>query len=177
MKYITTLTPTGAPLGTPGRTYEVEIVNEHEGLVKVDGQEYHVDLRQIRGMPLYSLLLNHRSFELHVQQTDRSGFRVTVAGEGYEAQVVDERTHRLSQTRGGLSGAAGDSFVKAPIPGLVVKVTVTEGDRVQAGESLVILEAMKMENELRAPRNGVVASIHVHPGDSVNQGETLVTLH
>jgi biotin carboxyl carrier protein len=177
VKYITTITPIGAPLGGQDRDYEVEIVDEEEGMVLVDGQEYRIDLRQIRGLPLYSLLLDQRSYELHVQQTDRNGYRVTVAGEGYLAHVMDERTHRLSQTRSGLTGAGVDSAVKAPIPGLVVKVNVKEGDEVKAGQSLVILEAMKMENELRAPRNGTVSTVHVRPGDSVNQGETLVTLH
>ena len=78
---------------------------------------------------------------------------------------------------GGLGGQSGDSAVKAPIPGLVIKVLVTQGDQVQVGQPLIILEAMKMENELRAPRDGVVATVKVKPGNSVNQGETLVTLH
>jgi biotin carboxyl carrier protein len=84
---------------------------------------------------------------------------------------------RDSQSRGGLAGGAVDSAIKAPIPGLVVKVNVDEGDEVQAGQSIVILEAMKMQNELRAPRDGTVATVKVKAGDSVNQGATLVTLH
>lgn len=177
MKYITSITPTGSPVGS-GKTYEIEI--EDDGLIRVDGQEYRADLREIAGLSIYSLLLDNRSVEVHVAETGRNTFRVMAAGEGYEGyevQVQDELTARLSKASGGALGAGVDSAVKAPIPGLVVKVTVSAGDHVEAGQSLVILEAMKMENELRAPRSGSIATIHVRAGDSVNQGETLVTLH
>lgn len=176
MKYVATITPTGSPVGT-GRTYVVEI--EDGGLIRVGGEEFHADLRRIGGEDLYSLLVDNQSFEVHVQETERNGFRVMVSGqgyEGYEARVIDERTYRLSQSRGGLAGGAVDSAIKAPIPGLIVKVNVNEGDEVQAGQSVVILEAMKMQNELRAPRKGTVATVKVKAGDSVNQGATLVTL-
>jgi len=177
LKYITSITPTGSPLGD-GRTFEIEV--EDNGLIRVDGHDFQADLRRIGDIGLYSLLLDGRSYEVHVQETERNGFRIMVSSkgyEGYEVEVLDERTYRLSQARGGLGGGAGDSAVKAPIPGLVVKVLVQEGQEVQAGQSLVILEAMKMENELRAPRPGTVATIKVKPGNSVNQGETLITLH
>ncbi len=177
MKYVTTITPTGAPVGT-GRTYEIEI--EEGGRVRVGDQEYQADIRHISALALYSLLVNNRSYEVHIDETDRNSYRVMVSGkgyEGYEVRVVDERTYRMAKSRGGLVGDVTDSAIKAPIPGLVVRVNVNEGDEVQAGQSVVILAAMKMENELRAPRNGVVATIKVKPGDSVNQGETLVTLH
>lgn len=177
MKYMTTITATGAPVGT-GRTYEIEI--EEGGRICVGDKEYSADIRHISDLALYSLLLDNRSYEVHVYETDRNSYRVMVSGkgyEGYEVRVVDERTYRMAKSRGGLVGAVTDSAIKAPIPGLVVRVNVNEGDEVQAGQSVVILAAMKMENELRAPRNGVVATIKVKPGDSVNQGETLVTLH
>lgn len=177
MKYIATVTPTGRPIGS-GRTLEIEI--EDGGLVRVDDRTFQTDLRQIGDLDLYSLLLDNRSFEVHVDQTERTAYRVMVSGEGYESfevSVVDERTYRASLASGGLGGPSGDSAVKAPIPGLVVKVLVNEGDHVALGQSIVILEAMKMENELRAPRDGVVATVKVKPGNSVNQGEALVTLH
>lgn len=177
MKYVITISPTGAPVGT-GSTYVVEI--EEDGLVRVAGKEVKADLRQISNLDLYSLLLDNRSYEVHVQETDRTSARVMVSGqgyEGYEVRVMDERTHRLTKSRGGLAGLAADSAIKAPIPGLVVKVNVQEGEEVKAGQSVIILQAMKMENELRAPRSGAVATIKCKPGDSVNQGDVLVTLH
>lgn len=177
MKYIATITPTGVPVGA-GRTLEIEI--EEGGLVRVGEHEFRADLRQIGDLDLYSLLLDNRSYEVHLDNTERNAYRVMVSGEGYEGfevSVVDERTYRASLASGGLGGVSGDSAIKAPIPGLVVKVLVAEGEQVSLGQSVVILEAMKMENDLRAPRDGVVATIKVKPGNSVNQGETLVTLH
>ncbi len=176
MKYIATITPTGAPVGT-GRTMEIEI--EEGGVVRVGDRTFQTDLRQIGDLDLYSLLLDNRSYEVHVDETERNAYRVMVSGggyEGFEVGIVDERTYRASLASGGLGGPSGDSAIKAPIPGLVVKVLVAEGDSVQTGQPIIILEAMKMENELRAPRDGVVATVKVKPGNSVNQGETLVTL-
>ena len=173
MKYITTITPTGAPLES-SKTYEVEI--DDGGVVHVDGRAYRVDMCQVGEQAVYSLLLDERSYEVHVESRSRQDFHVIVSGEGYEAQVQDEFSHRLARASSGLSGAGTESAIKAPIPGLVVKVNVKEGDRVEAGQPIVILEAMKMENELRAQRAGTVATIHAQPGDSVNQGETLITL-
>ena len=92
-------------------------------------------------------------------------------------RVLDERTYRVAKSTGGLVGAAAEGAIKAPIPGLVVRVLVAEGDEVQKGQSVVILQAMKMENELRAQRAGTVATIKCKEGDSVNQGDTLVTLN
>lgn len=177
MKYIATITPTGAPMGA-GRTYE--LVVDESGLIQVGDQSLCADLQSIGSLDLYSLLLDNKSYEVHVQETERHGYRVMISSqgyEGYEVQVLDERTYRASQVSGAIAGAAGDSAIKAPIPGLVVKVLVAEGDEVAAGQTLVILEAMKMENELRAPRPGVVATIKAKPGNSVNQGDVLVTLH
>ncbi len=177
MKYVATITPTGAPVGAE-RTVELEV--DESGLIRVGDQSFNADLQRIGKLDLYSLLLDNRSFEVHVQETERNGYRVMVSGqgyEGYEVRVLDERAFRASQVSGALAGGAGDSAIKAPIPGLVVKVLVEEGAEVAAGQTLVILEAMKMENELRAPRAGVVSTIKARPGNSVNQGDVLVTLH
>lgn len=177
MKYMATITPTGAPVGA-GRTYELEV--DESGLIHVGDQSYSADLEPIGSLDLYSLLLDNKSYEVHVQETERHGYRVMVSSqgyEGYEVRVMDERAYRASQVSGAMAGGVSDSAIKAPIPGLVVKVLVTEGDEIKAGQTLVILEAMKMENELRAPRPGVVATIKAKPGNSVNQGDVLVTLH
>jgi biotin carboxyl carrier protein len=177
MKYVTTITPTGSPVGT-GRNYEIEV--DDGGVVRVNGQEYLADLQRIADLDLYSLLVDNKSYEVHVQDTERNNYRVMVSAqgyEGYEVRVLDERTYRVAKSTGGLAGAVAEGAIKAPIPGLVVRILVAEGDEVKAGQTVVILQAMKMENELRAQRAGTVATVKCKPGDSVNQGDTLVTLN
>ncbi|NPA90352.1 MAG: acetyl-CoA carboxylase biotin carboxyl carrier protein subunit [Chloroflexi bacterium] len=104
------------------------------------------------------------------------GYRVLLGGVLYNVQVEDERRRRLLAGRSKPAAPVGDMHVKAPIPGLIVKVEVEVGQHVRADQPLVILEAMKMENEIRAPQAGIVREVRVSPGDSVEQGAVLVVL-
>jgi pyruvate carboxylase subunit B len=92
-----------------------------------------------------------------------------------EAEVVDERTRALREMTGGHEVEA-ELTVTAPMPGLVVRLEVQLGDRVKAGQGVIIVEAMKMENELKAPGDGVVARIEVEPGQAVEKGSILLVL-
>ena len=94
----------------------------------------------------------------------------------FSVQVEDERTRKLNAGRRPAALPDGEFAVKAPIPGLVVKVLAEEGDEVDEGQSLLILEAMKMENELRSPKAGVVKKIEVTPGQRVEQNSILIVL-
>jgi pyruvate carboxylase subunit B len=89
---------------------------------------------------------------------------------------VDDRTRQIQALTGARAKGSGGSVLKAPMPGLVVRIAVSEGQRIAAGTALVVVEAMKMENELRAPREGRVAKIHVKRGAAVERGAILVTL-
>jgi len=154
---------------------EFEVDIDMAGRVYLNDEPLHADLIQVPYQNLYSLLLNHHSYELAVEET-RAGYRILLGGEQYDVQVTDERQRRLLAGRSQPAPPGGDTNVTAPIPGLIVKVEVKEGDSVTAGQPLVILEAMKMENEIRAPRDGEVRGVHVAPGQSVEQGAVLVTL-
>jgi pyruvate carboxylase subunit B len=154
------------------REYEVEIV---DGRVFVDGEPMDVDLRQSGGPELYSLLINGRSFELLIE-AERFNYGVTMRGERFEVQVEDDRTRRLNAGRKMVALPAGEYPVAAPIPGLVVKVLVEVGQAIVEEQALVLLEAMKMENEIRALRGGVVKSIEVVSGQRVEQNAILVVL-
>jgi pyruvate carboxylase subunit B len=90
------------------------------------------------------------------------------------AEVVDERTRAIRALTGRSGAAAGPRPVRAPMPGLVVRVEVEAGQSVVAGQGVVIMEAMKMENELRAETGGVVARVHAVPGAAVEKGAVLV---
>lgn len=90
--------------------------------------------------------------------------------------VLDARAARLRARKNAAGMGAGGNVVRSPMPGRVVKVMVAEGDSVEAGQGVVIVEAMKMENELRAAGAGVVAKVHVKAGDAVESNAELVTL-
>jgi acetyl/propionyl-CoA carboxylase alpha subunit len=154
------------------REYEIEIV---DGRVLVDGEPVALDLRQSGGPELYSLLYNGRSFELLIE-VERFSYGVTLRGERFEVQVEDERTRRLNVGRKMVTVPTGEVPITAPIPGLVVKVLVEVGDSVREEQPLVILEAMKMENEIRSPRSGVVKQIEVAAGRRVEQKGLLLVL-
>ena len=140
--------------------YEIEIIDDK---VLVDGEVVEVDLRQSGAPELYSLLYNGRSFEILIE-AERFNYGVTLRGERFEVQVEDERTRRLNMGRKMVSVAGRRIADSAPIPGLVVKVLVEIGQTVKDDQPLVLLEAMKMENEIRAVRGGVVKKISMCGG-------------
>jgi biotin carboxyl carrier protein len=148
---------------------------EKKDEIVVDEENHLASLESIGGPSLYSLILDNSSYEVHVEEREGS-YRVLLLGELYTVQVEDERTRRQAQARPRRSLEEGEIAIRSPIPGLIFDVSVSEGQRVQAGEILVIVEAMKMENELRAPREGMVHRTHVAPGDSVDKGQILVTI-
>lgn len=152
--------------------YVVDI--EADGRVLVDGEAVEVDLKQSGADELYSVLLSGRSHELLIESS-RYSYSITLRGEMYQVQVEDERTRRMNSSRK-LVLPEGELAVTAPIPGMVVKVLVKEGDEIREEQPLVILEAMKMENELRAARAGVIKQVIVSPGQRVEQNAILLVL-
>lgn len=167
MKYITTVN---------NQTFVIEV--NREGEVIVDGEARTVDFRGLEGkQAIYSLLLNNKSYEAVVEERDGQ-YHVLMAGDLYEVEVTDERLQRLAEAAGGSAGAGGtgELLIRSPMPGMIVAVPVIEGQEISKGETLVILESMKMENELKAPRDGVVSRIYVKTGDSVEQNKGLVVL-
>lgn len=163
-KYITTIGE---------KEFEVEILGNNQ--VNLDGVVYHVDFESISGQPVYTMLVDGKSYEAHIFQ-DEDAWQVLLRGTLYSATVEDERERRLRAAAGVGEGTGGEYILKAPMPGLVVQVPVTEGDEIIKGDVLVILESMKMQNELKSPREGVVRRVQVQEGDSVEQRETMVVL-
>jgi biotin carboxyl carrier protein len=154
-------------------TYEIEI-NE-DGRIFVNGEERAVDFRVLREGELYSLLLDHQSFEAVVEERDDL-HHVLISGDLYEVKVTDERSRRLESAFMAFGDSSGEMVIRAPMPGLISRIPVVEGQQVLKGETLMILESMKMENELKAPRDGTVHHINISAGDSVEQNKVLVTL-
>jgi biotin carboxyl carrier protein len=159
-----------------GRTYLIEINDDRH--VTVDGVEFAVDFETVSGEPVYSLVIGGRSYEAYVYEAeDGEAWQVLLRGNLNSVRVEDEREKRLRAAAGAVATTASGEFnLKAPMPGLAVAVPVSEGQTVKKGDNLVILESMKMQNELKSPREGRVTRVKVKPGDSVEQNQVLVTV-
>lgn len=166
MKYATTIND---------KTYIIEINDEKR--VFVDGVEYAVDFESVSGQPVYSLLLDGRSYEAYVYADEEAdAWQVLLSGDLYTVRVEDEREKRLRAQAGGVAAASGEFSLKAPMPGLIVMVPVVEGQAVQKGDLLVILESMKMQNELKSPIAGTIGRVRVKAGESVEHHQVLLTV-
>ena len=154
-----------------GRSIEVEVDGDR---VMVDGQSYSASLGRIAGTPLHQLLLDGRPVALALEARGRGRWALTSAGERWEVEVLDERTRHIRSLTGSADQRRSAEGLKAPMPGLVVRVQVQPGDKVAAGAGLVVLEAMKMENELKAATAGTVKAVRVAPGEAVEKGQVLV---
>lgn len=152
-----------------------EIVVEVDGhRVSVGGRSVEAHLSPVPGTPLRHLLLGMESLTLVVERREPGEWALALAGARYEARVVDERTRHIQSLTGSEGTRSAATTLRAPMPGLVVRVVVAPGQIVQAGDGLVVLEAMKMENELRAGGPGAVQAVLVGPGQVVEKGQVLV---
>jgi biotin carboxyl carrier protein len=150
--------------------YEIEIDGED---IRVNGEPVEVNLAPTGEADLYSILYNGNSYEL-LLEVSRYNYSVMVRGEQYQVLIEDERTRRLNAARGQSNLPEGEFAVRAPIPGMVGKVLVAEGEQIEENQPLLILEAMKMENEIRSPRACTVKKIEVAPGQRVEQNAVMI---
>ena len=153
--------------------YVVKIVRDDE--ILVNDEPYTIDFKILPVSGLASLLIKNQSLEAVVEERE-SHWEVLTKGELYNVQVQDERAFRLAQARGVSLDDSGETAVKAPMPGLVIKVLVEVGELIEKGQQVVILESMKMENELKSPRGGVVTAVQTAAGDSVEKDQILVVM-
>ncbi len=156
------------------RTHMVE-VSEAAGRFRVTlGEEvWDVDAR-LPAQGICSLLIGGVSYVADVKEED-GWFVVDVDGESYRIRV-EEETRFIIRTRGGVESAESGLILTAPMPGKIVRVDVTVGQAVKPGDGLLVIEAMKMENELRATAAGTVREIRVQVGQAVNAGDVLVVV-
>lgn len=151
-------------------------VDVERGRVTVDGEPVEAALSALPGTAVRHLLLDAHSYSLTAQPGDRRGrWHLALGPDRFRVEAVDERTRAIREMSGGDETEA-DRTVVAPMPGLVITVEVEVGQQVRAGEGVIVVEAMKMENELKAPRDGVVTRIEVQPGQTVEKGATLLVL-
>ncbi len=155
------------------KEYLVQILDEHH--VSVDGQVFEIDFHSVSDQPVYSMLVNGKSFEAHISQVE-SSWQVLLLGHLFTANVEDERERRLRLQNNSTVIEKAEFVLKSPMPGLIVSVHVEEGQNVVKGEVLVVLESMKMQNELRTPRDGTVTRLRIKPGDSLELNQVIMSV-
>ncbi len=160
-----------------GDEHTVEVKEVGEGLfeVTIDGERsLNLDVRR-KGCCSFSVIRDGESFEVDLDSKGDGKYEVLIRDEHFDIEVIDEMRKKMMEILGEGAGAASGEITTA-MPGKVVKVFVKEGDTVEAGEPVVVLEAMKMENEFKAPDKGVVKEVKVSEGDVVESGAILVVI-
>jgi biotin carboxyl carrier protein len=156
-----------------GREYLVEVDGDQ---VLLDGERSVAHLTAVPGTPLRHLLIGSSSLTLAVESAGSGEWVLSAQGTRHAVSVVDERTRHVRGLTGAGAARAGGGQLKAPMPGLVMRVLVEAGQVVQTGQGIIVLEAMKMENELRATAPGRVVQILARPGQAVDKGQILLEL-
>jgi biotin carboxyl carrier protein len=159
--------------------HESHIINiKQEGakvFAEIDGRKYEIEAREL-DQDTFLFNVGGRVFECRVEGSDkrREQFHVQVGSQTFNINLCDPKRLRGAQHAAG--HAEGVAEIIAPMPGKVVRVLVQSGDEVKIGEGVIIVEAMKMQNEMKSPKDGVVKEIRVQAGDTVNGGDVLAVI-
>ena len=140
--------------------------------VNIDGRKVEADAVKIAPF-VYSIILNGHSFEVR-GELEPNGLLLHVGGFEYPVEIADPRSWRRERSVG--INPSGPQQIAAPMAGKVVRVLVSQGDRVESGQGLLVVEAMKMQNEIRAPKAGTVERLSAKQGQSVSPGEILAVI-
>ena len=157
-------------------TVEVSIKREGDRLsAVVDDREYSLEISEPENGVLL-LKKDGQIFEIFVSPTisDASPTRITVCGSEYDVSIVDPK--RLRGAGGDHAHASGTVEIKTAMPGKVVRIRANAGDEVSKGDGVIVVEAMKMQNEMKSPKDGVIKEVRVAENDTVSSGQTLVVI-
>jgi pyruvate carboxylase subunit B len=150
---------------------------DSDGVRYEDEAPVHAELSEIEGSPVRMVKIGTHVYRVVAQKRQGKGrYTLWIDGYRFETEALDERTRAIRDLSAASAGPVGPAPIVAPMPGLIVRVSVKVGDTVAAGQGIVVMEAMKMENELRATAAGTVRSIEVSPGTAVEKGALLVAL-
>jgi pyruvate carboxylase subunit B len=156
---------------------ERHLVSIDGGRASIDDLEAAVHVDAVEGTPVRLVRIGDAVHRIVVRPGDRRGrYTVWIDGFRHEIDALDERTRAIQDLAAASAGPRGPAPLIAPMPGLIVRVNVAVGQAVTAGSGLVVMEAMKMENELRAGADGTVKAVHARPGQAVEKGMVLVEL-
>jgi pyruvate carboxylase subunit B len=145
--------------------------------IEVDGEPITAHLEEVEGTPIFLFNAGGTLHRLAVRRGESRGqYSIWSDAHRFQVEALDERRRTIRDMAGAAAVASGPAPLVAPMPGLIVRINVRVGDQVQPGQPLVVMEAMKMENELRATAAGSVKSISAQPGAAVEKGTVLVEL-
>jgi len=159
-----------------GRVHNVEVheIGPHTyDLTVDDGETVRIDAFKTP-RTVYSILIGARQYEGSVDEREDGTLDVHVGTSAFDFTAIDERRRLLAGT--GETAASGTQQISAQMPGKIVKVLVSEGELVEADQGLLIIEAMKMENEIKSPMAGIVSEISVREGDTVDTGAPMIVV-
>ena len=154
--------------------FDIKIIDENE--LNFNSEKIDYELIQA-GSNAYLLKLNNKIFQLTTEQVDSNTFNVLVDGDNFDVTVrtaLQEKAYKLLENAS--TQLSHHTDVKAPMPGLILKIRKNAGEKVEQGESVIILEAMKMENDLKAPSSGIINKIFVSEGSAVEKGAALFSI-
>ena len=157
-----------------GKTHRVELTRgEKLWSCKVDGQEMEVDAA-LTARDVLSILIGGKAYEIKRERSLQGELHMVIGSARYAVDVQDPRSLKA---RRAVSGAeAGPQKIKAAMPGKIVRVLVSEKEEVKAGQGIIVMEAMKMQNEMKSPKDGRVQKILAAEGSAVNAGDTLAII-
>jgi pyruvate carboxylase subunit B len=165
MKYFVTINDKTREISVDGET------------VALDGETVRAHLEALSGTPIQLVTVGNEVHRVLARRGDHRGqYDLSVGGFRFRVEALDERARAIRELSGASSRHAGPAHLVAPMPGLIVRVNVSGGDQVRAGQGLVVMEAMKMENELRAAATGVVSRVLVSAGNVVEKGTILIEM-
>ena len=145
--------------------------------VSVDGTTTSARLTDVEGTPVRMLTVGDEVHRIVVRPAGARGrYTIWVDGFRHEVEALDERMRAIRELAGASTGPVGPAPLVAPMPGMIVRVNVQVGDHVRPGQGLVVMEAMKMENELRAQAEATVKAVLAQPGSAVEKGALLIEL-
>ncbi|MDR3670343.1 MAG: biotin/lipoyl-binding protein [Holophaga sp.] len=155
-----------------GKSSRVKVAQAAPGRFRVTLGDQDYDVDYLEPQPnLLSLIIGGRSYEVDVDESEPDLYQVVIKGDHFEVEMVEEKKKKLAMKLS--RGAFGRQDLKSPMAGNVRQVLVQPGDRVAAGQVLLILEAMKMENEIKSPIEGIISSVTARTGSSVASGDPL----
>lgn len=152
-------------------------VEREDDRLTMDGSSFSASLNEVAGTPLRLVTVGDEVYRVIIRQrAGRGAYQLWLDGHVYDVEALDERARSIRDLSAAATGPTGPGPLIAPMPGLIVRITVAEGDVVHTGQGMIVMEAMKMENELRASGSGTVKHITVSEGSAVEKGAVLIEL-